>query len=102
MVLLAVDLIGTHVNEALDAGNLGGLQQHVGAEDVVLGKLERVTEGVIDVGLGCEVHDSVNLLILQYKINKIGTADVSLYKLVVGKVFNLVQVGQAGTVCKEI
>lgn len=64
MSLLAVDLIGTHVNEALDAGDLGRLQQHVGAQNVVLGELEGVSEGVVDVGLGREVHNSINLLSL--------------------------------------
>jgi len=98
--LLAVDLIGTHVNEALDAGDLGRLQQHVGAQNVVLGELEGVSEGVVDVGLSREVHNSINLLSLQNEVHQVRTADISLHKLIVREVLNLVQVGKARAVCR--
>ena len=40
-----------HTNKALDAVKLGGLEQHVGAEHIVLRERERVAERVVDVGL---------------------------------------------------
>lgn len=61
MVLLAVHLIGGDVNESLDAVVLRGLKEHMRAHDVVLGELEGVAEGVVDVRLGREVHDRVDL-----------------------------------------
>lgn len=96
---ICTHLVRADVDEALDAGQFRGLEQHVRAEDVVLRELERVTEGVVDVGLGREVHDRVDLLRLQHEVHQVGAADVALHELVVGVVLDLVEVGQARAVC---
>lgn len=45
--LLTVHLVGRDVDEALDVGDLGGLEQHMRAEHVGLREGERVTERVV-------------------------------------------------------
>ena len=59
---LAVNFICAHMNKALDAVKLGGLEQHVGAEHIVLRERERVAERVVDVGLRRKVEHSVDTL----------------------------------------
>mmetsp|Transcript_106837 Transcript_106837/g.189878 ORF Transcript_106837/g.189878 Transcript_106837/m.189878 type:complete len:268 (-) Transcript_106837:439-1242(-) len=56
---LAVHLVSADMNEELDGVGLGCLQQHVGAQDVVLGKGEGVAKRVVNVSLGRKVEHSV-------------------------------------------
>jgi hypothetical protein len=100
--LLAVDLVRTDVHEPLDAMHLCRLQEHMCAQDVVLGELKGVAERVIHVGLRGEVHDGVDLLLRQHVIYQVRTADVSLDELVIRVVLDLVQVRQTRAVCNTI
>jgi hypothetical protein len=63
---------------------LGTLQQDVRAKDVGVCECEAISEGVIDVRLCCEVHDGVNLFLLQDKVDKVGSCNVTLDESVVG------------------
>lgn len=92
--LLSIDFIGGNVNESLDSRSLRRLQQNVSSHDVVLGKLERISERVVDVGLRREVHDGVDLFRFQNKIDQVGAANVALHKLVVRQVLNAVKILQ--------
>lgn len=71
-------LVSGHVHESLDAVVLGGLEEHVGAVDVVLRELEAVAERVVHVRLRREVHDGVDVLRLQNVVHEVGGADVAL------------------------
>lgn len=88
--LLPVDLISADMDEPLDACHLSGLKEHMCAHDVVLGELEGVSEGIVDVGLCSKVHDGVDFLCLQDVIDKIGTANITANKLVVWKILHTI------------
>ena len=90
------------MDEALDLGQLGGLQEHVGAEDVIRGELERVTEGVIDMSLSGEVHDSIDVFGRKDVGDELTTADVAFDKLVVRVVLDLIQIGQTRAVYVKV
>ena len=79
LLALAVHLVGADVDEAADVlALLGRLEEHVGADDVAVRELEAVAEGVVDVRLGGEVHDGVDLLGLEHVLGEVGSANVSL------------------------
>mmetsp|Transcript_5044 Transcript_5044/g.11863 ORF Transcript_5044/g.11863 Transcript_5044/m.11863 type:complete len:377 (-) Transcript_5044:10-1140(-) len=99
---LPVYLVRGHVHEALDSMNLRRLQKNVRAVDVVLRELERVAEGVVDMRLGGEVHDGVDLLRLEDVVHQVGRADIALDELVVRAVVQAVQVLQAGHVIELV
>ncbi|KFY44487.1 hypothetical protein V494_01461, partial [Pseudogymnoascus sp. VKM F-4513 (FW-928)] len=75
---LTVDLIGGDVDEALDADLLGRLEQDVGAVDVGVGETVRVSERQVNVGLGGEVEDGVNVVALKAVHHLGGVGDVAL------------------------
>lgn len=51
------------MNESLDGlANLSAFQKDVGSVDVGMGKGKGVSKGIVDMGLGCEVKDSVDFL----------------------------------------
>ena len=54
------------------------------AVDVVLGELEAVAEGVVDVGLSGEVHDGVDVLGDEKVADEVVAGDVALDELEVG------------------
>jgi hypothetical protein len=89
------------VNKALDASDLSALKKHVGAHDVVLCELERVSEGVVDVGLGSEMHDGVDFFGFKDIVDKIRTANISADKLVVREVLDLIKVLNARAICLQ-
>jgi hypothetical protein len=67
------------VDEAADVpALLGRLEEHVGADDVAVRGLEAAAEGVVDVRLGGEVHDSVDLPWLEHALDEVGSATVAL------------------------
>ena len=51
--------------------DLGRFEEDVGAQDVVLGEGERVPKGVVDVGLGGEVHDGVDLFLFEDVVDEV-------------------------------
>ena len=75
---LTVDLIGGDVDEALDADLLGRLEQHVGAVDVGVGETVRVSEAQVDVRLGGEVKNGVDVVALEAVHHLGGVGDVAL------------------------
>jgi hypothetical protein len=81
-VSLAVHLVGADVDEAADlGGGAAGLEEDVGAVDVVLGELQGVAEGVVHVGLRREVHHGVDALGGQDEADEVGAGDVALDEL---------------------
>ncbi|GER53955.1 peptidase T [Striga asiatica] len=92
LVSLAVHLIGADVDEAADlAGDLAGLEKHVGPVDVVFGELEAVAERVVDMGLSGEVHDGIDAFGDEEIVDEVGTSDIALDKLEVRAVIELVE-----------
>mmetsp|Transcript_5222 Transcript_5222/g.10722 ORF Transcript_5222/g.10722 Transcript_5222/m.10722 type:complete len:334 (-) Transcript_5222:444-1445(-) len=78
---LAVDLVGGDVDEAADSPvALGRLEHDVGAEDVALGEIEGISEGVVDVGLGGEVHDGVDVFLVEDVGDEVRAGDVAFNK----------------------
>lgn len=75
---LTVNFIGGDVDEALDADLLGRLEQDVSAVDVGVGETVGVSEAQVDVGLGSEVEDGVNVVALEAVHHLGGVGDVSL------------------------
>lgn len=96
--LLAVHLVCAHMDEAPNTHVLGGLKHHMGAHDVVLSELKRVSERVVDVCLGGEVHDCVDLFCLQHVLDELRGAYVSTHELIVGKILHHVAVLNAGAI----
>lgn len=85
---LAIDFVCGDVDEAVDADALGALEEDVGAVDVGVGEAVRVTEAQVDVGLGGEVENGVNVVALQAVEHLVGIGDVALDK---GKVLAFVE-----------
>lgn len=101
LVRLAVDLVGADVDEAADgarAGAAAGLEEDVGAEDVVLGELE----GVVDVGLRGEVHDGVDALAVEEVEDEVGGGHVGADEAEVGGRESRGQVVEAGAVVELV
>src|SRR3569833_3072485 len=61
----AVDLVGGDVDESTDADLLGALEKDVGAVHVGVGESIRIAEAQVDVGLGGEVEDGVDVVALE-------------------------------------
>ena len=98
----AVHFIGGHVHKTADFVNFGAFQQHVGAENVVLGELERVAKRVVHVGLRRKVHDGVDFLAVQHVVHEVRRANVPFHELVVGEVLEAVEVFQASHVVQLV
>jgi len=47
-------------------------------DDIAVRELEAAAEGVVDVRLGGEVHDGIDLLGLEHVLGEVGSANVSL------------------------
>ncbi len=91
---LTVDLVGGYVDEAFDATmTLGCLEQYVGAEDVALGEVKRVPEGIVNVCLRREMHDGINLLFGHDIGDKVRTGDVPLDEFEVLETRDIVEIG---------
>ena len=66
----------------------GALQQHVGAHHIGLGEFEGVLEGDVHVGLSGEVHHTVDLEFLHYKLDHVEVADVTFDEFEIRRVFD--------------
>ena len=83
-VVLAVDLVGADVDEALHVVLDRGLEHDVRAFDVGFGELEAVAEGEVDVGLGGEVEDGVDGVFLEAAHDVFDVGDVAVDEFEVG------------------
>jgi hypothetical protein len=104
-VRLAVDLVGADVDEAADgarAGAVAGLEEDVCADVVVLGELEGVAEGVVDVGLRGEVHDGVDALAEEEVEDEVGGGDVAADEAEIGGGEGGGEVVEAGAVVELV
>lgn len=70
--------------------------------DVVLGELEAVAEGVVDVSLSGEVHDGVDAFGDEEVVDEVGAGDVALDELEVGGVLGGVEVLEVGAVVELV
>jgi hypothetical protein len=87
---LSVNLIGGNMDESFDGlASLGTLQKDVSSVNVGMGKGKRVSKRVVDMGLGCKVKDSVDLLFSQDKGNQVGCDNVTFDEFEVGQVLEL-------------
>ena len=82
---LAVDLVRADMHKALDAVQLGGLEEHVRTENIVARKRERVAERVVYVSLRRKVQHRVYSLRLEHVVDQVGRADVAPDEPVVGR-----------------
>ena len=102
----AIDFVGTDVVEALIfillrqalPVKLCGLEEGEGAHHVRLGEGEGILDATIDMALGCEVDDTIDLLVLHKLVERVEVADVHLHKLVIGFVLDVLEVGQVAGV----
>ena len=85
---LSVNLISGDVDELLDSDLLGRLEENVGSVDVGVGESVRVSEGQVNVGLGSEVEDGVNVVTLQAVHHLSWVGNISMVE---GKVALVVQ-----------
>lgn len=99
---LTVDLIGGDVDEALDADLLGGLEKDVGPVDVGVGEAVRVAKAQVDVGLGGEVEDGIDVVTLEAVHDLGGVGDVALVEGEVPLVIESAGVVERGTVVKLV
>ena len=76
------------MDETLDSNLLGGLEKNVGSVNVGVSESVRVTEGQINVGLGSEMEDGVNVVTLQAVHNLRWVGDIAVVK---GEVSLIVQ-----------
>lgn len=100
---LAVHLVGGHVDEATDGvAVFGRLEQDVGAIDVGLGEGEGVTERVVNVGLGSEMHHGIDLLLREDVVDEVGTLDVALDELEIGQILDVLEIVEARAVIELV
>ena len=98
----AINLIGGDVIEAFALVffrkvlpvEFRSLQQAKRAHHVGLSKCKRILDGTIDMGLGGEVDDAVDLFVLHQFVDAVEVADVHLDELVVLLVLDVLQVGE--------
>jgi len=99
---LSVDLVGRHVDEALDAAFFGALEHHMCAERIGDGELVRVAKAQVDVRLGRKVEDCVDVMPLHALEHLLRVRDVALVE---GEVVPVVEdpgVVQRGTVVEFV
>lgn len=90
---LSVDLIRRNVNESLEGGAVfGTLEKNVRSKNVGLGKGQRVSERVVDVGLRRKVHNCVNLIFEEGVIHNVWNGNVSLDEFEVRKILDVVEI----------
>lgn len=98
-----VDLIGRNVNESLECfAILGTLEKNVRSHNVGLSKGQRVSERVVDVGLGSKVHDGVDFVFEESIVDNVRRGNVSLDEFKVGKVLDLVEIFQTTAVIQAV
>mmetsp|Transcript_38583 Transcript_38583/g.62246 ORF Transcript_38583/g.62246 Transcript_38583/m.62246 type:complete len:249 (+) Transcript_38583:1766-2512(+) len=95
--VLTVDLIGADVDEALDLlfVSSGNFQHHVCAEDVCLGEGDGIPKGQVHMGLGCKMHDRVDLLCFHDEVEQVDGSNVSLDELEIRLALHFGEVLQA-------
>eukprot|EP00754_Rhynchopus_humris_P042602 Rhum_TRINITY_DN265_c0_g2::Rhum_TRINITY_DN265_c0_g2_i1::g.934::m.934 len=100
---LAVDFVGGDVDELLQlAVHLRALEQVVRAQHVGLGEVHGVAEGVVDVRLGGEVDQGVDVVALQQVHHEVGARDVALDERVVARQLLLRHVLLVRTVVHDV
>ena len=95
---VAIHLVGADLVVALQLELARRLQQHVGAVDVGLDEGVRVHDRAVDVRLGREVDDRVDLVRLQRLSHRLCVADVALHEGVARIVVDVQQVVQVAGV----
>jgi len=99
----SIHLIGRNVNESLDGRAVfGALKKDVSSVNVGLRECHRVTERVVNVGLGGKMHYCVDLFLDERVGNKIGSCDITLDKLKVGQVCEFIEVFQTTAVIQTV
>ena len=73
---------------------LGSLQQAQGTHNIGTGKGKGILDGTVNVRLGCQVNDTVDLLVLHKLVEGIKIADVHPDKLIVRLILNILEVCQ--------
>lgn len=100
---LSVDLVGGDVDEPAHAGvALGRFEEDVRSENVTLGEVEGVAEGVVHVSLSGEVHDGVDVFFVQDVGDEVGAGNVALDEFEVFQTRDFVKVGEAGAVIEFV
>ena len=62
------------------------------SHNVGLGKGQGVTEGIVDVGLCCKVHNGVNVVFQERIIDNVWDRNISLDEFEVGKALQFVEI----------
>ena len=100
---LTVNLVGGDVDESFNTTmTLGRLEQYVRAEDIALGEVERVPEGIVDMCLCREVHDGIDFFFRHYVGDEVWTGDIPLDEFEVLKTGDIVEIGEAGAVVEFV
>ena len=98
-----IDLIGRNVNESLEGfAILGTLEKNVRSHNVGMSKGQRVSERVVDVGLGSKVHDGVDFVFEERIVDNVRRGNVTLDEFEVGKVIDLVEIFQTTAVIQAV
>ena len=106
----SVHLIGGDMVEAFALISFGqrlpidlcGLEQREGAQHVGLGEGEGVAYGAVDMALGGEMDDAVDVVLLHETEHGVEVADVGLDKRIIGFVFHINQVFKIACVSELI
>ncbi len=93
---LAVDLIGRYVHEALHLRRARTIEQRRRADDVRLHERHRSQDRAIDVALGGEVNDRVDVMVGEHARDQLCVADVTAHELDVGDIGNGAEVACVG------
>ncbi len=62
----------------------------MGAHDVVLGKLEGIAKGIVNMRLCREMHDRVDFFRSEHIGDQLAAADVPFHEFVIGIVFDFI------------
>jgi hypothetical protein len=65
-------------------------------------KIKVVAKGFVDVRLGNKMQNSVNVMKLHYKTNKVKVSDVVINKYKIGIILYFINVFNVGTVIEDI
>ena len=72
------------------------------SENVALGKVERISEGVVHMSLGGKMHDGIDTLFFHDVGDEVGTGDITLDKFEVFQAGDVFEVVKAGAVVEFV
>ena len=81
---------------------LGGCQHRECSEHIRSCKYARILDASVNVALGREMNDAVDIIFLKYLIDRFRIADIGFYKCIVGTVLDILKILEITGVCQLV